>query len=129
MEIYSRKFLGFTTIDNIGQAGIEQYFDNYLKGVNGYSQIQSDLTGVELENTLRSYIPSIPGMSIGLTIDSKIQISVEQALEKLMIEQKAKSATAIVMNPNTGEILAMSTKPSFDLNNIPRNNIFTYGNN
>lgn len=115
--------LGFTTIDNIGQAGIEQYFDNYLKGVNGYSQIQSDLTGVELENTLRSYIPSIPGMSIGLTIDSKIQISVEQALEKLMIEQKAKSATAIVMNPNTGEILAMSTKPSFDLNNIPRNNV------
>lgn len=115
--------LGFTTTDNQGQAGIEEYYNNYLKGVDGYSYIQSDLTGVEIENTLRSYVPSIPGFNISLTIDSKIQLSVEQALEKLMIEQKAKSATGIVMDPNTGEILAMSTKPSFDLNNVPRNNV------
>lgn len=117
------QILGFTTVDNQGQAGIELFYDNYLKGVDGYSQIQSDLTGVELENTLRSYVPSIPGMSIGLTIDSKIQVVVEQALEKVMLEQKAKSATAIVMNPNNGEILAMSSKPSFNLNSVPRNDI------
>lgn len=115
--------LGFTTVDNIGQAGIEQFYDNYLKGINGSSLIQSDLTGVELKNTLQSYIPPVPGMSIALTIDSKIQLVVEKTLEKLMVEQKAKSATAIVMNPNNGEILSMSTKPSFDLNNVPRDNV------
>lgn len=115
--------LGFTTVDNIGQAGIEQFYDNYLKGINGFSLIQSDLTGVELKNTLRSYIPPVPGMSIALTTDSKIQLVVEKTLEKLMVEQKAKSATAIVMNPNNGEILSMSTKPSFDLNNVPRDNV------
>ena len=117
------QIIGFTTIDNQGQAGIELYYDNYLKGVNGYSLVQSDLTGVELENTLRSYIPSIPGNNITLTVDSKIQLIVEQTLEKLMLEQKPKSATCIVMNPNNGEILAMSNKPSFDLNNVPRDNI------
>lgn len=117
------QILGFTSTDNVGQAGIEQYFDNYLKGVDGYSLIQSDLTGVELENTLRSYIPSISGMSVGLTIDSKIQLIVEQTLNTLMQEQKAKSATAIVMNAKNGEILAMSTKPSFDLNDVPRDDV------
>lgn len=115
--------LGFTTTDNHGQAGIEQYYNNYLKGVDGFSYIQSDLTGRELENTLRDYVPAIAGMDIALTVDSKIQLEVEKALEKVMIEQKAKSATAIVMNPNNGEILAMSTKPSFDLNNVPRDNV------
>lgn len=117
------QILGFTTIDNQGQAGIEQFYDNYLKGVDGFSYIQSDLTGRELDNTLRDYVPAIAGMDIALTIDSKIQLEVEKALEKVMIEQKAKSATAIVMNPNNGEILGMSTKPSFDLNNVPRNNV------
>lgn len=115
--------LGFTTVDNIGQAGIELFYDNYLKGVNGYSLVQSDIRGVEIENTLKTFVPAIPGMDIYLTIDSKIQLEVERILEKLMVEQKAKSATAIVMKANTGEILAMSTKPSFDLNNIPRDNV------
>lgn len=117
------QILGFTTIDNQGQAGIELFYDNYLKGVNGYSLVQSDLRGIELENTLRNYIPSIPGNNITLTIDSKIQLVVERVLEKLMIEQSPKGASCIVMNPNNGEILAMSNKPSFDLNNVPRNNI------
>ncbi len=115
--------LGFTTIDNQGQAGVELFYDNYLKGIDGYSIVQSDIRGIELENTLRSYIPSIPGLNVTLTIDSKIQLETERAIEKLMFEQSAKSATAIVMSAKTGEILAMTTKPSFDLNNVPRNNI------
>lgn len=117
------QILGFTTIDNIGQAGLEAYYNDLLKGVNGKTLVQSDLQGKELYNSLTSYIPSVPGYNINLTIDVNIQIQVEQTLEKLMEEQKAKSATAIVMDPNTGEILAMSTKPSFDLNNVPRNDV------
>ena len=117
------QILGFTTIDNIGQAGLEAYYNDLLKGVNGTTLVQSDLQGKELYNSLTNYIPSVPGYNINLTIDVNIQLKVEQTLEKLMVEQKAKSATAIVMNPKTGEIIAMSTKPSFDLNNVPRNDV------
>ena len=116
------QILGFTTIDNIGQAGIELYYNDILKGTDGKSLIQADITGQQLDNTLSYYIPSIPGCDITLTIDSKIQLIVEQALNKVMQEQQAKSATAIIMKANTGEIVAMSTKPSFDLNNVPRDN-------
>lgn len=115
------QILGFTTIDNTGQAGLEAYYDELLKGTEGSSLVQSDLQGKQLYNSLTTYIPSVPGCDINLTIDANIQLKVEQTLEKLMVEQQAKSATAIVMDPNTGEIIAMSTKPSFDLNNVPRN--------
>ena len=115
------QILGFTTIDNIGQAGIELYYNDLLKGTDGKSLVQADITGQELENTLSYYIPSIPGCDITLTIDAKIQLIVEQALNKVMEEQQAKSTTAIIMKANTGEIVAMSTKPSFDLNDVPRN--------
>lgn len=114
------QILGFTTIDNVGQAGIELYYNDILKGTDGKSLVQADITGEELENTLSYYIPSIPGYDITLTVDAKIQLIVEQALNKVMVEQQAKSATAIVMKANTGEIVAMSTKPSFDLNDVPR---------
>ena len=117
------QILGFTTIDNVGQAGLEAYYNDVLKGVNGYSLVQSDLQGKQIYNSLTSYIPSVPGCNINMTIDANIQLKVEQTLEKLMLEQKAKSASAIVMNPNTGEILAMSTKPSFNLNEIPRDDV------
>ncbi len=115
--------LGFTTIDNVGQAGIELYADKYLKGTKGYALEESDVHGVKIDNTLSSYVPAIDGCEVNLTIDVNIQRIVEQALVALCAEQKPKTATAIVMDPNTGEILAMSSKPSFDLNNPPRNNV------
>lgn len=117
------QLLGFTTIDGIGQAGLEAYFNEELKGTNGKLLVESDLQGKELDNTLRWYLPSLPGMNIQLTLDTRIQLAAEQALDQLMIEQKPKTASAIVMNPNTGEILAMASKPSFDLNAPPRNNV------
>ena len=119
------QILGFTTIDNVGQAGLEAYYNDILKGVDGYSLVQSDLQGKQIYNSLTSYVPSVPGCDIYMTMDANIQLKVEQTLEKLMIEQKAKSASAIVMNPNTGEIIAMSTKPSFNLNEVPRDDVET----
>lgn len=115
--------LGFTTIDNVGQAGLEAYYNKYLTGVNGYVVEESDVKGVKLSNTLTTYMPSISGLNLELTIDANIQIFTENALVKLMEEQKPKRASAIVMNPNTGEIVAMATLPNFDLNNIPRDNV------
>ncbi len=115
--------MGFTTIDNVGQAGIEAYYNKYLAGVNGYIVEESDVKGIKIDNTLTTYMPSIAGMNLELTIDSKIQLFTENALRKLMEEQKPKKASAIVMNPNTGEIVAMATMPNFDLNNVPRDDV------
>jgi len=115
--------LGFTTIDNIGQAGLEAYYNKYLTGVDGYILEESDVKGVKIDNTLETYVSSIPGMNLELTIDINIQKFVEEALALLMQEQKPKTASAIVMNPNNGEIVAMATMPNFDLNNVPRDNV------
>lgn len=122
---FATQVLGFTTIDNNGQAGIEAQYNKYLAGTNGYIVNQADVNGVEIDNTLTTYIPSISGCDIQLTIDSVIQLSLENALNKLMLEQKPKIATGIVLNIKTGEILAMSSKPSFDLNSPPRDNVET----
>jgi len=117
------QLLGFTTIDNIGQAGLEAQYDKYLTGVDGSAVEESDVNGVKIDNTLNYYIPAIDGCDLNLTIDVNIQKYAEEALNHLMEEQKPKTATAIVMKVNTGEIVAMSSKPSFDLNNPPRNNV------
>lgn len=115
--------LGFTTIDNVGQAGLEAYYNKYLTGVEGYVLEESDVKGVKLDNSLSSYVPSIPGLSLELTIDMNIQKFTEDALALLIEEQKPKKASAIVMNPNNAEIIAMATMPNFDLNNVPRDDV------
>ncbi len=114
------QILGFTTVDNTGQAGVEAYFNDALSGEDGYFLVQSDLQGKEIENSLRTYIDGVAGDNITLTIDVNIQSIVESVLEKVMIEQKAKSVSCLIMDATNGEIVASSTKPSFDLNNIPR---------
>ncbi len=115
--------LGYTTVDNVGQSGLELYFDKYLKGIDGYTMVQSDNSGHELYNKLDSYVPSISGSNLTLTIDYQIQLMAENALQKLVSVEKPKSATIIVMDPNTDEILALTSKPSFSLNDIPRDDL------
>ncbi len=117
--------LGFISIDNVGQTGVEAYYNDYLKGVDGYSYVQSDLQGKEIGGSLRYYFPAEVGNSLVLTLDSKMQLILEQALEQIMTEQKAKASAGLIMNAKTGEILALSNKPSFDLNNVPRDDLTT----
>lgn len=117
------QLIGFTSIDGTGQSGVEAYFNNYLTGVDGYSYVQSDLQGKEIGGSMRYYVEGVAGDDIYLTIDSKIQIILESVLTKAYEEQQAKSVTGLVMNAQTGEILAMSTKPSFDLNDPPRDDL------
>jgi len=117
--------VGFTSIDGVGQTGIEAYYNTALKGVDGYSYVQSDLQGKEIGGSLRYYVAGEKGRDVQLTIDSKIQLIVEQVLQKIMIEQKAKNVSGVLMNAKTGEILALSTKPSFDLNEVPRDDLTT----
>lgn len=117
--------VGFTSVDGEGQTGLEAYYNSSLKGQNGYSYVQSDLQGKEIGGSLRYYVPGKKGADLNLCIDSKMQLILEQTLEKIMVEQKAKNVSGILMDANTGGIFALSTKPSFDLNEVPRDDLTT----
>lgn len=115
--------LGFTSSDGNGQTGIEQYYNDYLKGVDGKALTETDLVGKELDGSTTTYLPAIDGMNATLTIDYYIQSFAENAVKTALETHNAKSAKCIVMDPNTGEILALASAPSFDLNNLPRDNL------
>ena len=117
------QLLGFTSIDGTGQSGVEAYFNEYLTGVDGYSYVQSDLQGKEIGGNLRYYVKGVAGDDIHLTINSKIQIILENILIKAYEEQQAKAVTGMIMEAKTGKVLAISSKPSFDLNNVPRDDL------
>ena len=117
------QIIGFVSSDNSGQSGLEKYYDKYLKGINGKSLVESDLRGSTLENSTTSYVDAIDGLDIMLTIDFSVQKILEEEISRAYIENGAKSATGIVMNPKTGEILGVCTKPSVDLSNLPRDDI------
>lgn len=117
------QLLGFSSIDNNGQAGLEAYLNDYLTGDDGYSFVQSDLQGKEIGGSIRYYVSGIAGDNVILTANSKIQLILERVLQNAYTEQKAKGVTGIVMNAKTSEILAISSKPSFDLNEPPREDL------
>ncbi len=117
------QLLGFVSIDNVGQAGLEAYLNDNLTGLDGYSFVQSDLQGKEIGGSLRYYVNGISGDDVTLTVNSKIQIILEKTLKEAYEVQKAKAVTGIVMNAKTSEVLAISTKPSFDLNRVPREDL------
>lgn len=111
--------LGFTSIDNIGQDGVEKMFDKYLTGFPGRSIKMADAKGQELPDSESKYYEPQDGLNLVLTIDEVIQHFAEKAVENTYIEQKAKRVTAIVMDPKTGDVLAMAVKGDYD-NNEPR---------
>ena len=115
--------LGFVTIDNVGQTGLESYYNSLLTGINGYSLTQGTITGVELSNATTQYVQGLPGCDICLTIDVGLQEILEGVLNRAITEQNAVSALGIIMDATNGEILGMSQKPSFDLNNVPRDDV------
>ncbi|MDD4315844.1 MAG: penicillin-binding transpeptidase domain-containing protein, partial [Clostridia bacterium] len=123
------QLMGFTNIDGQGQSGVEAYYNSYLQGKNGYILTDTDLVGRELDSNVTKYISGSKGGSLYLTIDYNIQSFVENAVTSAYAKYNSLSASCIVMNAKTGEILAMSQRPSFDLNNVPRDNIIElFGN-
>ncbi len=117
------QLIGFTTVDGEGQAGLELQYDKYLKGVAGRTVAETDRRGVELPLGAQQYISPQDGYNVTLTIDAVIQTFLEKALDEALIVNNALSVQGLVMNPKTGEILAVSTKPDFDLNAPPRNDM------
>lgn len=117
------QILGFVDSDGNGQSGLEAFYNTYLRGVDGVSLVESDLKGTTLHDSITYYENAINGLNLSLTIDFRIQKAVEQILASAMLETSAKSISCIVENPKTGEILSVCTLPSYDLNNIPRDDI------
>lgn len=100
-----------------GVSGIEAYYDAYLKGEDGYYISKKNAAGQAIENSYESYVKATPGSDVILTIDVTLQKILEEQLKATYIDSKADNrVTGIVTDPQTGEILAMATYPSFDLN-------------
>lgn len=115
-QSYLAQVLGFTGIDNQGLAGLELQYDDILSAKSGALNIPFDAKGHNVELYNESYEAPGRGMDVKLTIDAKIQDIVERELNNLMKRYHPENALAIAMNPQTGEILAMVSKPDFDPN-------------
>lgn len=120
---FMSQILGFTNSDGNGQFGVEKSYDKFLRGVDGKILTETDIVGKELPNNVTKYLPSIDGMTVRLTVDYNIQSFAEKIVKDAMIDFGAKGANCLVLNPNTGEIYAMAQAPSFDLNNVPRDDL------
>ncbi len=113
--------LGFTSSDNSGTTGLEKYYDAFLAGKNGELLSETDLVGIELEGSVATYLPAENGYNVELTIDYGIQTAAESALKRTAQTYSPASAQCIVLDVNTFEVLALANYPSYDLNEIPRN--------
>ncbi|HEY3577924.1 MAG TPA: penicillin-binding protein 2 [Gaiellaceae bacterium] len=109
--------LGYAGTDNIGLAGLEQQLDGRLKGTPGSAVVVRDALG-QAVNTIQQR-PARDGRDVFLTLDSHIQANAEQVLENTVREWHAKDATAIVIDPKTGAILAMAQEPGYNANAYP----------
>ncbi len=110
------QILGFVGVDNQGLSGIEGAFDEFLRGREGRLITEGDPKGRELYGALRELRPGVDGMQITLTIDQNIQYVAERELERQIKETRAKSGMCIVMDAQTGELLALASKPDFNPN-------------
>ena len=107
--------LGYVGIDNQGLSGLELQYDKILTGTNGAIKYFSDAKGNRL-NLSDIYVEPVNGMNIYLTIDINIQKSIERELNNIVDMFSPDMALAVVMNPKTGEILGISSRPNFDPN-------------
>jgi len=107
--------LGFVGLDGIGLAGIEQVYNEKITGEPGKLFVERDSLGTAYES---SEIPAQAGQTLVLTIDQSIQYHAEAALTSAITQSNAKSGTAIVLDPKTGEILALANAPTFDPNDV-----------
>ncbi len=111
--------LGYVGIDNQGLSGLELKYDKYLTGKYGSIKYFSDAKGNKLKLS-EIYEQPQDGMNVVLTIDNEIQMAVERELDNAMSKYNPEKALAIVMDPNSGEILAMSSRPNFSPSNYQK---------
>ena len=121
--------IGSCGTDNQGQAGIEAAYDSILKGTSGNLTTSIDASQSEIPNSEQSFIAAENGYNLTLTLDVNIQRTVEKYLQEAVEEHSCSNGgNAIVMNPQTGDILAMASYPTYDLNS-PRTPTDFYAEN
>ena len=108
--------LGFVNVDGQGAAGLESAFDDVLAGTPGERTVELSADGLAISNGLDRTVPPIPGSTMHTTIDRQMQFMVQAALERAVKANGALGGTAVVIDPATGEVLAMATYPDFDPN-------------
>lgn len=108
--------LGIAGIDSQGLEGVEKVYDEELRGTPGHIIVEFDALGRELPEAQHRYLPPVDGLNLTLTIDEVIQFIAERELEAGMALHRGARGTVIVMDPNTGEILALANRPDFDPN-------------
>ncbi|WEG11666.1 stage V sporulation protein D [Pullulanibacillus sp. KACC 23026] len=109
--------LGFAGIDNQGLTGLESYYDALLKGMSGHVNFFSDAQGNRMSSLKDTYTPPKDGLNLQLTIDEKVQKIIERELDNAESKYHPEGEIAIAMNPNTGEILGMASRPDFNPEN------------
>lgn len=108
--------LGFTSTDDQGVSGLEYYYNDELTGTNGRIITAKDAKSNNIESNYETYVPASDGDSLVLTINQTIQYYLEKGLRETLNEYEAKGAYGVVMNCNTGAVLAMSSLPDYDCN-------------
>ena len=109
--------IGFVNGDGIGSVGLEAKYDDTLTGTAGYTVSARNASGSELLYNYEQYYDAENGHSLVLTLDANVQLSLENGLENMLKKYDAKNGgTGIVMDVNTGAIIAMASYPNYDLN-------------
>ncbi|WML39000.1 stage V sporulation protein D [Neobacillus sp. OS1-2] len=120
---YLSHVLGFTGVDNQGLMGLEKYYDKELSGERGAVKFYANAKGERMNDMADDYEHPINGLDLKLTIDSKIETIIERELDIAEAKYNPDGIVAIAMNPNSGEILGMSSRPTFDpanFRNVPQ---------
>lgn len=114
MGSFAASALGIVNQEGHGAAGIESYYDKVLYGEPGFQSQVKDIKSRSILDTIRQSDPSSPGYNITLTLDSTIQYLVEQQLNDLQQKTNPNSVTILAMDPMSGRVLGMGSRPTFD---------------
>lgn len=117
-DVLAAQVLGFVNIDGEGAAGLESAFDDELAGTPGERTVELSADGLAISTGLDRTVEPVPGSTVQTTLDRQMQYMVQAALERAVRENGALGGTAVVMDPTTGEVLAMGTYPWFDPNDF-----------
>ena len=113
-ELEAKKDQGYRTGDIIGKSGLERIYDKELRGTDGGRQVEVDVTGKPVQ--VMGQKDAVPGNDLVLTIDWKLQAATEKAVDDQLRRIGCQAAAVVVMNPQTGEVLAMVSRPTFNPN-------------
>lgn len=108
--------IGFTNVDDVGQEAIELAFDHWLRGQPGSKRVLKDRLG-RIVQDVESIMPPDPGRELRLSIDRRVQYLAYRELKLAVAEHRARSGSLVLMDPWTGEVLAMAAQPSYNPNN------------